>query len=173
MVLGESTAAISQATGYSMGHLRTLAKDPAFCELLEGWKKQAKKGYDGTMLKIQSAATGAVDEFNRRLEFEPKEISTKDLLQGATIFLDRSGYGATSTVVLDDVRAATIKNLDAIEAEVIVDHKSDSGDPVLCAPAGGETEAAEGGEEEGASLRETGGAAASPTDDGTLAASAE
>lgn len=98
LALGESTASVVQATGYSAAHIRSLQKDDSFQELLKSWQTQLHMKFDAGAIKIRDAAFGAIDEINRRLEACPEELTTKDLVQAAGTFLDRAGYGAKTTL---------------------------------------------------------------------------
>ena len=94
---GMSIAYISLKTGYRTGTLYTLKADPAFKQLIKFYKEQKLDAYVDTHERMAALAHESIGELRDRLDENPADIKTGELMEMAKLGLDRSGFGPSST----------------------------------------------------------------------------
>lgn len=100
---GKRPGEIVALTGYSNSRISILQNDPAFMELVATYREQAQAQYLGIHQKLAGVASDALDVLADRLEAEGDTMPVSDVLNIATMTLDRSGFGKESTIKVDEV----------------------------------------------------------------------
>lgn len=78
--LGKAPSEVAVLTGYSVGYVRLLQDDPAFAELVAGFKSGVELEFqENVKLKAQLNRT-AMEVVQARLTEEPEKIANKDLI---------------------------------------------------------------------------------------------
>lgn len=93
MAQGASGAQITAVTGYSPPTLSRLRKDPTFIELLAHYAEQVDDAVADTHARLSGLSLQAISELQDRLDDEPEDISTPQLLDILKVSADRSGHG--------------------------------------------------------------------------------
>lgn len=93
---GCKPAEASLATGYSLSRISILLSTPAFQELLATYREGVQAEFYDFAGKMATLAASAVDELNERLEAQPEDFSTGQLLDVVKTMADRSGFGPST-----------------------------------------------------------------------------
>ena len=81
---------VARITGYSISRVSILKQDPAFTELVTYYKSQADAQFVDVHHKLAGLGEAAVEELQERLEEDPTQFKTGDLLKIGEFALDRS-----------------------------------------------------------------------------------
>ena len=95
---GRSNTEAGLLTGYSASRISILKADPAFAELLAHYSEQQQQAYVNVHERLAALGINAVEELQERLELNPEEFSKKELMEVASLALDRAGFGPKTTV---------------------------------------------------------------------------
>lgn len=156
---GSSDIEASQITGYSPGRINGLKSDPSFQDLLTYYEKQAEGAFGQVINQMATLSLDAMQELLRRLDENPDEFKTEELLKLATNMLDRTGHGPQQKVErtdrLDPDSIRALKEAANRESKgVVIDAQSyqptDGGETSGQSPESGMGE----GQEEGEGLSE-------------------
>lgn len=107
---GTPVMEISAVTGRTPASITQLRADPAFKELVVHYKKVneiAKVDLEQQLTDVSSTALNTLQE---RMETEPEKMSDQDLRKIAQLGLDRTGFGPSKTVKINNA-AEVIKEL--------------------------------------------------------------
>lgn len=167
---GISPGQASITTGYSLSRISILKADPSFQELVSFYRSEKDLRDADVMARLSNLTLSAVSLLEDRLENDPDEIRTRELLDIATAGLDRSGHGPSSklqvtnlTLSKEDMEklalSAQEKNVTIIEARPQGSGAADRGTPITISLASAE---AEGEQSQGYGARE--GSGESPGD---------
>lgn len=107
MAMGMTGADLSNATGYSPSRISILKDDPAFQELLAGYRNLADDSFQTFYDRLVTLGTGALSELQQRLEDNPDDFSKSDLMQLGFETADRTGHGKKNTTVNVNVDLAS------------------------------------------------------------------
>lgn len=111
---------VSRVTGMCLSRISILQQDPAFAELLAFYRQAHIKARVDKVERMGVLALTAVEVLQERLETEPEELATKDLVAIASFGMDRTGHGPSSTTkLLAAVMTAT--DLDQMKRDAL-DH---------------------------------------------------
>lgn len=92
---GKTDAEAAVLCGYTQSRVSILKRSDAFKDLLLFYKKERDDSFRELYDKLAGLAGDAADELALRLEDEPEEISTTQLMELVKLGADRTGYGPT------------------------------------------------------------------------------
>lgn len=90
---GMKPAEAGLVTGYSPSRISILQADPAFQDLLTVYREGVGEIYSDLHHKMAAMAVDVVEEMHERLQEDPGEFTTNQLLEVAKTFADRTGHG--------------------------------------------------------------------------------
>lgn len=93
---GVEEGACAIALRYDISRISILKSDPAFRELVAHYRRLVDAEFIGMQQKLASLGMDAADILQERMEENPDEISTPQLMQLMSIAADRTGHGPTS-----------------------------------------------------------------------------
>lgn len=118
LVSGLSQTEAAVQAGYSLSRTSILMRDPAFQELLAWYREQALNSTLDLTIRMNSVAADILDEIHERLEDDPEQFSPKDLRETFASLADRSGYGPTRKLEVDNKSQARKNELERLKAAV-------------------------------------------------------
>lgn len=98
---GRKIGEVAAITGMTISRLSILQGDPTFAELVEFYRKDVSAAYAELHDHLAGISLDAVVTLRERLEDDPDELSTKDLLAIAQLGADRTGHGPQSSQVVN------------------------------------------------------------------------
>ncbi|NNW55459.1 MULTISPECIES: hypothetical protein [unclassified Roseobacter] len=101
LAAGTPPGEVALITGYDNSRISILQNSPAFQELVALYKNEVDMQFSTTLENLAGLGEEAIAEIRDRLETEPGKFSLKDLRETATLALDRSGHGPSSSVKKD------------------------------------------------------------------------
>lgn len=104
---GMPAAEASLVTGFSTSRISILRSDPAFKELLEFYRSDRRNAEADILQRVSTLSLDAIEEIRERLETNPEDIKTRELLDIATAGLDRTGFGPTSKLQVERLTLTT------------------------------------------------------------------
>lgn len=110
MAAGLSQVDIARMVGYSAGRISVLKADPAFNELVVHYSNVKEMAFVDVHEQIANTSSDALGVLQERLEEEPENFATAELIALAKMTLDRSGHGPTKTTKIVDA-AAIVREL--------------------------------------------------------------
>ena len=87
---GRPQAEVGLITGYSPSRISILQGDPAFQELIQYYKSQVEGMYLNVHERLAALGVSTIEELQQRLEDEPEGYSNRELMELASLTLDRS-----------------------------------------------------------------------------------
>lgn len=105
---GRPDGTISAVLGYSPPRIKILRDDPGIQELVAHYKSLDAAVQADVHTQIHSLALTAMQELHSRLEENPEDFSTPELLKIAETGLDRTGHGAQTKLKVTTVDAAAV-----------------------------------------------------------------
>lgn len=87
---GRSGAECSAMTGYSPSRISILKSDPAFVELVHHYQGQVEEIFVNVHERLAALGMSTIEELMERLEHDPDAISNRELMELASLCLDRS-----------------------------------------------------------------------------------
>lgn len=96
---GLKAVEVSAITGFSQSRISTLQHDPAFTELLEFYRENENSRMADVSGQLAALSLDATQEIRDRLHDSPAGFKNRELMELATIMLDRTGFGPSSNVV--------------------------------------------------------------------------
>jgi len=87
----ENQAAL--VTGYSVGRVRDLIKDPTFQKLIQDYQTDAKDILTDMTERMMNVSFDALEELHERLRDAPEDFTIPALLEVVKTFADRTGHG--------------------------------------------------------------------------------
>lgn len=90
---GMSNSEAAYAHGYEPSRVSILMGDKAFVELVTHYRKIPEAAFADMHERLAGLGTDAVEELRRRVEDQPEEVSTGQLLSIVTTAADRTGFG--------------------------------------------------------------------------------
>lgn len=103
---GVSAQEASAITGYTVNRISILRDDPTFKDLVQLYTEKVDSGYLDFHKQLSGATMDAVLMLRDRMEDEPENIATRELLEVVKTGADRTGYGPQSTNVTVQVDLA-------------------------------------------------------------------
>lgn len=107
---GCSLQETSAITGYSIARINQLLQDPTFSELVTFYQGVVEQEFTDVLGRMKALSLDAMEEIQDRLDTNPSEIKTEELLKISTSFLDRTGHApqqkvsiTTTTLSKDDL----------------------------------------------------------------------
>lgn len=97
IVSGTGAAEISLITGYCISRISVLKSMPIVAELIEYYKGQKDEIFLDVHQRLASLGLDVVEELHQRLESNPEDLTSGQLVDIAKLSLDRAGYGPVST----------------------------------------------------------------------------
>jgi hypothetical protein len=107
---GLRPGAISAQTGYALSRLSILQNDPAFIELVEFYKTDARdvsREVEGIFLNV---TLDSVQELHDRVLDRPEEIADETLINAIKVLADRAGYAPVQRSVNKNLNAKVRKD---------------------------------------------------------------
>lgn len=98
LAIGLNPAKAALVTGYSTGRITALANDPAFRQLVEEYREDAKGVVADFTARMTNFGLDAMEELHERLLADPESFSIPALLDIVTKMADRTGHGTNSSV---------------------------------------------------------------------------
>jgi hypothetical protein len=92
VALGQAPAEISIQTGYSVARLYTLARDPAFKDLVAFYRNDHTAIHENFMETMGLVARDALQEIHERLQDQPDRFNEDQLLDVFKVTADRAGF---------------------------------------------------------------------------------
>jgi hypothetical protein len=89
---GRKPQEVALITGYSFGHINGLQSDPAFEELVHYYSTQLDAKYINVHERLAALSAAAVEELQDRMETAPDKFTKRELLEVASMALDRTGF---------------------------------------------------------------------------------
>ena len=77
--LGLALPSISMQTGYSIGYLSALSRDPTFCELITYYAAQAEMTSVDVGERMRALGLAAMEELQGRIDAEPEKFAKAEL----------------------------------------------------------------------------------------------
>lgn len=93
---GETTGTVAAICGMTAANIHILRRDPTFRELVTFYEGEIKDRYLAMHEEIAGLGLDAIHELKDRLESNPDDIETADLIRIMEKALDRSGHGPAS-----------------------------------------------------------------------------
>lgn len=87
---GRPPGEVALVTGYSNSRISILQQDPAFAELVEYYRTQVTTAYVNVHERLAALGLATVDELQERLEADPESFKNRELMDLATMLLDRT-----------------------------------------------------------------------------------
>ena len=97
LALGLEPVQVSLQTGYAPSRVAELQADPSFRELLSFYSKEVAEATADVTVRLEGLSMEALNVIQERLENNPDEISTKDLIELIKTTADRTGHGPSSS----------------------------------------------------------------------------
>lgn len=102
---GVSPGEAGAILGYTGARVSILKQSPAFQELLELYTDTKEREFADVAAHMAGLSKDALIEMQDRLEETPESFTLKDLRETATMALDRTGHGPTSSQVTLNIAA--------------------------------------------------------------------
>jgi hypothetical protein len=163
---GKQLTEAAEITGYSVTYISRLkTQDKAFQELIEYYSEQTEEIYISVHERLKGLGLNTIEELQERLALDPEGFSNRELMELATLTMDRSGFGpthnikATHTVLTPDMilalkesiqrkQSGTIREISSGSSRTItgtiIDESATSGDNALRVEAEGNSLPANG-----------------------------
>lgn len=93
---GQRPESVIAATGYSASRISILQADPAFQELVAFYRKEVDTAFADLQDRMASLALDVAAEIQDRLNDEPEEINTTQLMALLSLTADRTGHGVST-----------------------------------------------------------------------------
>lgn len=106
LAAGNSEADAGYITGYDASRISVLKNSPAFQELLELYREEAKREFTSVLEHMAGISRDAVLELRERLEDTPERFTNNELLKLTVDFTDR-----TVDRIMDDTAMPTVIEL--------------------------------------------------------------
>ena len=90
---GKSTSECAILAGLTASRVSVLKGDKTFQDLVAWYRTQAARGHDLMRGELIGLSFDSVTEARRRVEEEPDQVSTDELIRLGQLGLDRTGYG--------------------------------------------------------------------------------
>lgn len=117
---------VSAITGFSQSRISILQTDPAFKELVEHYREVKTSSFADVNGQIVSLGVDVIGELRDRLHDQPEDFKNRELMEFATSLLDRSGFGPTAKMKLEQtsihVTGAELLKLKQIAQEMQCGH---------------------------------------------------
>ena len=97
LAAGLTNTECSIVTGYAPGTITLLKRDPAFIELIHGYRQLKADVVRDLGQRLVGVATDALDVIRDRLEEKPEDFSNGQLMELTKLGADRTGFGPTET----------------------------------------------------------------------------
>lgn len=97
LAAGNKPGEAAVAIGFSPARVSVLKSSPAFQELVEFYRTSIDAEYADFHNRMAGLGKDAVLELTERLEENPEDFKTQDLLRLTTEMADRTGYGPSKT----------------------------------------------------------------------------
>lgn len=94
---GKKIGEVAAITGMTISRLSILQGDPTFAELVEFYRRDVNTQYAELHEHLAGVSLDAVVTLRERIEDDPDQLSTKDLLAIAQLGADRTGHGPVSS----------------------------------------------------------------------------
>ena len=112
---GRSHIEASRITGYSTGYISRLARDSSFAELLTHYSQVEEFAAQDILGAMRSVGMDMLDELRKRVEEDPRAISTGQLQEGIKLLLieplkaeaSRAGGGVVAPITISFVASPT------------------------------------------------------------------
>lgn len=117
---GRSQNDCSLITGYSPSYISTIQGDPAMNDLIAYYKTQVEEIFIDVHSRLAALGLTTIEELQARITENPNDFSARELMELATLTLDRSGHGPTAKVKHDHnftISSDTIARIKAESAE--------------------------------------------------------
>lgn len=98
LALGQTPTEAGLCCGYTPARVHQLKADPSFQELLAYYAAKEELVFESVVEKLRDVAELALGEIATRLEDEPEALTFGQLIDAASLTLDRSGHGPKQTV---------------------------------------------------------------------------
>lgn len=92
----KSQKQIALEHGIAPGTLSRLCGDQTFKDLVEHYKQDLEVALEDTVAKLSTLSREAIDELQERLDNNPDDLTTGQLIEIVKMSADRSGHGPTS-----------------------------------------------------------------------------
>lgn len=121
LAAGTSEADAGLITGYDASRISVLKNSPAFQELLELYRQEAKREFTSVLEHMAGISRDAVLELRERLEDTPERFTNNELMKLTVDFTDR-----TVDRIMDDTAMPTVIELVAPDPSSLSDGADES-----------------------------------------------
>ena len=104
--------------GYNANRVSMLLADNSFKELVEHYRQLPDAHYADVAERLAGMSVDAIEELRRRLEEEPEELGTNQLVEITKLGADRTGYGPQSASLNVHVHSGLAEKLEAARKRV-------------------------------------------------------
>lgn len=92
LAMGMKPSEAAFKVGLSVSRVSILQADPTFKELVDRYKLDVEAAFMGMNERMAALGTDMVSTLEERLEADPDQFTTDELLRGTQIFADRTGH---------------------------------------------------------------------------------
>lgn len=99
IAMGEEPQAAAAITGFAVGTIYRLLKDPTFMGLVEFYRRNLDLGAVDMQQRLSSLNADVVQELHDRVLEEPEKLTPQFLLKAAEVLSDRTGHSPVNRAV--------------------------------------------------------------------------
>lgn len=115
---GMKLAEASAITGYSVSRISILSHDPSFKELVTHYQANESSAFGEFVQRATTLTLSAINELSDRLEDQPEDFSTGQLLEVSKTFADRIGHAPVQRQVQTNINIELGSRMAAARARV-------------------------------------------------------
>ncbi len=119
---GDQLVTVSRVTGLSVATIRLYVNDPAFKELVAGYRATLAEKFDALGEQMAGLMGDSMEALRDRIRSNPTELAAKDLLQITAEMADRLGRGPTSKSVSVNVNT-NVDTQEQLRARIAAERK--------------------------------------------------
>lgn len=119
VALGQAPAEISIQTGYSMIRLYTLARDPAFKDLVAFYRNNETQVHQDFMASMGLVARDALQEIHERLQDTPDRFDENQLVDLFKVVADRAGFAPVQRTINKSIHTTIGLKFGQVEGRIM------------------------------------------------------